>query len=221
VIFGLLLTVDSAHFALEEWATNQRGAWQPLLATGLWILLVAFGVWLLSARLQKRALLPPTSFDSMVSETSLSRMRLIGALAVCFLITRGIMSEASRARENLHFDTAGDPTFSEIEADKWVAQHTPQSEVVMARRLDLAFHYSGHRAIWFPPTANASILVNGIRKYRVGLIVVVDRPLDGYWRPVDQVSFHMLQVAYPSMFRLVHQGPGNRVFEVIANRKDS
>jgi hypothetical protein len=219
MLCGLLLTAGSARFAIQDWMTHQRWAWQPLLATGFWSILTAAGGALLSDSIRTRAILLLNSPGSLASERLLSGVRFLGALAVCVSVSRGITADTNMAWANLHFDMAKQPNYAEIEADRWIAQNEPASGVVMARRKDLAFHYSGRRVVWFPPTANASVLMNGILKYHVGLIVVVDRPMDSYWRPADQISFHALQAAYPSMFRLVHQGPGNRVFEVLANRK--
>ena len=218
ILCGLLLTVSSARVAVHDGRTHQRGAWQPLLATGLWSVITLAGTGLLLNNLRTRTMHLVISLNS---ETFLRRLRWIGAVAVVGLVSRGIMTQAMQARANLHFDVTKEPTFAEIEADKWIGQYEPQDRVVMARRIDLAFHYSGHRVIWFPPTANASVLMEGIQKYHVALIVVVDRPPDSYWRPADQACFQSLRVAYPSMFRLVHQGPGNRVFEVVASGSES
>jgi len=84
----------------------------------------------------------------------------------------------------------------------------------MARDAEFVFHYTYHRVVWFPPISDPAVLMNGIRRYGVGVILVVHHTAN-YWLPAEDACFQSLQQAYGNAFRLVHQGIDSWVYEVV------
>ena len=85
----------------------------------------------------------------------------------------------------------------------------------MARQLDATYHYSGRKVVWFPPSTDAELLLNGIFKYHVDFVVVVTRGKNAYWRPDDDQCFQSLTDRYPERFTLVQAGTREKIYAVV------
>jgi len=86
---------------------------------------------------------------------------------------------------------------------------------VMARWEARVYHYSGHRVIWFPASTDAQLLMTGIQRHNIRFIIVTDSDeSDSYWKPSEGQCFKTLMQAYPALFRQVHQGPHEQVYEL-------
>ncbi len=206
---GLVLTVSS-----WPWYVASHGN-QPLASIICWSLLFLTGIAMLLS-LEFRAF----SAMQQPSGYAVGLPPLAGpvrALAVClclYLVVLGTAVQLRMAKYNTHFDPRQGLFYPDIEAAQWIRDHEPPDIVVMARKEDLVFHYSHHRVIWLPPVTNTVMLLDGIRKYHIQALVVVDRNGTNYWLPSDQDCFHAMQRAYGSMFHLVHRGPHNWVFAI-------
>ncbi len=84
----------------------------------------------------------------------------------------------------------------------------------MARKDDMVYHYSQRRVVWFPPSRDAAVLMDGIRRWHVQY-VVVHYGDDTYWQPSAADCFSALVHAYPESFRLVHTGYHSDIFRVV------
>jgi hypothetical protein len=147
----------------------------------------------------------------------LSRTRVLRAAAVSVvagLVLIGVSAQARFGLRNLHFDLKNDPFYSDITAAQWLKSHIDPDAVVMARKEDLVYHYSGRKVIWFPPASNPTLLMDGILKHRIGWIVVVDRE-DSYFLPADDDCFASLAQVYGNAFHLAHSGPRYRIYQVM------
>jgi len=138
---------------------------------------------------------------------------LSGALVLVVLVGLGVAREVKAGRENVRFDVAQEATYPDVEAGRWVRAHTPATTVVMARQLDVVFHYARRRVVWFPPVSNPQQLMDGIRHHGVEYVVVTDR-VNSYWLPPEGKCFDELTRAYPGQFRLVHEEPRLKIFRV-------
>ncbi|MCC6365689.1 MAG: hypothetical protein IT165_19420 [Bryobacterales bacterium] len=136
---------------------------------------------------------------------------LAGGIAVACILATGVWAETVVGLENLRTVPESNPT---IEAAEWIRGHSVSGAVVMARWEALAYHYSGHRVIWFPASTDPGLLMAGIRRNHIRLIVVSEED-DGqsYWKPSDSHCFKVLMHAYPGLFRQVQQGPHEQVYE--------
>src|SRR6185295_10826305 len=89
-------------------------------------------------------------------------------------------------RQNLAFDVTQSSNYPEILAAEWIEQHTPRNAVVLARQMDVVYHYADRKVVWFPPITDPRVLYEGIRKDHVSFVVVFDRGSDTYWRPAEK-----------------------------------
>jgi hypothetical protein len=139
--------------------------------------------------------------------------RAAAVSVLVFLVAAGLFTEVHMGVTNINFDLTQTPHYADIEAGQWLGAHADSNAVVMARKEDLVYHYSGHKVIWFPPSTDPDLLMNGIRKYHVEWVVVVSRETS-YFLPADDVCFDRLVHTHPDAFRLVHEGPHNQVYRV-------
>jgi hypothetical protein len=152
--------------------------------------------------------------------SALSRPRVLGAAAaavVATLVGIGVAMDVRSGLDNLNFDVKQADHYPDIEAGQWVASHTASDAVVLARKEDLVYHFSSRKVIWFPPSSDPKLLMDGIAKYHVDWVVVVERE-DSYFLPADDACFARLEETYPGAFRLVHRGPNNRIYQVTPPR---
>ena len=147
-----------------------------------------------------------------VIESRRSLWETLAAGSLTVLIALGVAMQVRIGLRNYHFDPKTDGAYPNIEAANWIRSHSVQSAVVMARKEDIVFHYGQRKVVWFPPSSNPGILMEGIRRYHVQYVVVVEG--DTYWRPASDECFRALSRAYPNEFQLVHQGPHDWVFAV-------
>ena len=85
----------------------------------------------------------------------------------------------------------------------------------MARDPDVFYYYTGRKVVWFPPISDPKVLMEGMRKYGVQYVVVLDRRGETYWQPPEDQCFKRLSVSFPKAFHLVHRGPREEVFELV------
>lgn len=218
---GPLLAFDSLQWFFEEkalqltarfWFIGRKTA-QPFASTGFWILMTLVGLalvfdagaalsgWL--ARLRAAAETRP--------------VRVAALLALAGVVAAGAVLQMDIARRNVAPEVTKSPYYPDIEAARWIRSNLPPETVVMARKQDLVFHYSQHRVVWSPPLTNPQVLLEGIRKYHVAALVVVDR--EDYWQPDDATVFQSLERAAGPILRLLHSGPHYRVFAIEGGRQ--
>jgi hypothetical protein len=171
--------------------------------------------WLIVAALAATALF---SRGTIFNRTLTSLSTQVGAIALGILVALGAVRQIALARANNTFDVTRHPGYPQVQAALWLREHTPGTAVVMARQLDVVYHYASRRVVWFPPSADAEMLMNGIMKYHVDFVVVVERGDATYWRPGEDRCFERLIDRYPSRFALVQQGTRERVYAVVRPR---
>jgi hypothetical protein len=192
------------------------GGLRSKLAAECWWLFV---IWILIVLWRRRV--PAESVHPVFNGTSATSYRH-AAVALCmvlFLLNASTLTGI--ARENLTFDATHERVYAPILAAKWIRSHTPRNTVVMARQMDVVYHYGGRRVVWFPPISDPAVLYDGIRRHHVSLIVVdADRGLETYWRPGETDCFERLLKAYPTTFRLVQRGRQEQIYAVALNEAD-
>jgi hypothetical protein len=190
---------------------------------------VSFVVWLVSAIFAAWVafagtawLKPVSSLFSLFSrpigslgDDPLRILRLLGIALLVGLIGKGLQTQLLVGRANLdvYSDTNRSP--ADVEAGAWVRLHTDATAVVMARQVPTVFHYSNRKVIWFPPSSNPQLLIEGILKHKIDFVLVVRRAYN-YYLPPDDDSFAPLLNAYHDAFRLVYQVPEFRVYQFVA-----
>jgi hypothetical protein len=129
------------------------------------------------------------------------------------LIAIGTKMQIEIGRVNLDPNSASNRLTPDVEAADWISSHTDPKAIVMARYVPTASHYSQRKVIWFPPSSNPQLLMDGILKHKVDFIVVVRRE-NNYYLPPDDDSFASLLAEHPNAFRLIYQAPKIRIFQV-------
>jgi hypothetical protein len=217
---GLVLSFSSAAFALRiiTFTVNMQRAMadrlQPVAATVFWFTLTLIGVGMLIHPALRSSRIGPRVLAHLHSEIPLP-LRLALILGVALLVGSGARQVVVLGRENLHPEVAQQDTYPEIEASAWIRTHEPADRVIMAREPEFVFHYTQRRVVWFPPISDPRVLMDGIRRHRVGVVVVAHHS-SSYWLPPEDACFQSLLQAYGSCFRLSHQGTDYRVYEVVA-----
>ncbi len=151
----------------------------------------------------------------VIGRISVTRWQGLVATAVCCAFLLGLHGQLKIGRANLDPDlTKDDFNYPVINAAEWIKLNTDPSSVVMARKDYLIYTYTGRKVIWFPPTRDVSLLMDGIEEHKVQYIFV-QYGNDDYWSPTSEESFQALDRAFPCAFRLVHAGPHNKIFQVI------
>ena len=143
---------------------------------------------------------------------------LAGAVVIVLLVT-GVGMQLRIGRENLHFRPQDSSLYPDIDAAQWLREHTESSAVVMAREDDIVYHYGERRVIWLPPSTDAQLLMNGIRRYHVQYVVVVNG-YDSYWKPSADQCFDVVSKAYPDSFQLVYEMPHEEIYQVVPGAAD-
>ena len=151
--------------------------------------------------------------------TEAGRKKLVGAGAVLLLalVAVGVKQQVRMGWDNLNL-TEADLNPPDVAGAKWIAAHTPEDAVVLARHFAVVYYYARRSVYWFPPISRPAILMEGIRKRHVDYILVVKRK-HPFYQPSDEECFEPLVEAYPEALRLAAEGRDYRVFQVLADAR--
>ncbi|MGB6596113.1 MAG: hypothetical protein WBE70_03230, partial [Candidatus Acidiferrum sp.] len=104
----------------------------------------------------------------------------------------------------------------DVLAGEWINSHAEANAIVMARQVPTIYHYSGRKIVWFPPSSNPKLLMDGIQIHKVEYILVVSR-FANYYLPPDDGGMDALLAAYPKAFERVYSAPAFKVFRPLPN----
>jgi hypothetical protein len=150
------------------------------------------------------------------------RVTVVAAMTVFVaLVANGLVRETEVARNNRAFELTKSTAYPDVFASQWIHEHAPAGAVVMARQWDVAYHYADRKVVWFPPSADADLLLDGIFKYHVDFVIVVTRGTSSYWKPDEDQCFQSLVDRYPGHFVLVQTGDREKVYAVVHPERDS
>jgi hypothetical protein len=130
------------------------------------------------------------------------------------LIGRAISKDIPIARTNLAFAEERFGRLPDIVAANWIRLHTDPLDVVAARHVPLVFHYAQRKVIWFAPIVRPQVMMEGLRRFGVRYVIVIDRDFS-YYLPPDEVCFDIVEKAYPNAFRMAAQIGQARIYEVV------
>ncbi len=207
-------TVLAGHSAFHAWNMGT----QPKLAAVFWLAVSMFSILALckvsrqstdGANSEKRIVKGPP----LAEGRSLSCARTFALVLISAAVAIGVMMQFQIGRSNIDFDYT---RLSDVNAAQYVARHTDQSAVLMAGHTSIVYHYSKRKVIWFPPITNPEILMDGIQKYKVNFIIVIERSQE-YYLPPESVCFRALSRAYPRAFHLLYHDPSFDIYEVSAD----
>jgi hypothetical protein len=224
---GVILAVSSWFWMHGSWIANH------MTHAGLQDE-TSFVVWTLSAILAVRILWAESSwlkassvlqnwFSQPTRSLRVSPLRILqsfGVIAVAVLSLIGLGSQLTLARTNLDLNSQTNRMPPDVLAGEWINSHTESNAIVMARHVPIVYHYANRRMVWFPPSSNPKLLMDGIQKYKIDFVIVVTRD-NSYYLPPEEDCMAALLPAYPNAFALAYQGPGFRVFRTLKNVETS
>jgi hypothetical protein len=138
--------------------------------------------------------------------------QLFGVAVVAGLIFVGVAEQWNIRRSNLDLDSAQRRMTADIEAALWVRDHTESTAVVMARQVPVIYHYSGREMVWLPPSSNAQILAEGIRKYKVNYVILIRRK-QSYFLPPEEDCFAAVLMENASSFLLAAETARYQIYK--------
>ena len=220
-LLAALLCISSAAFALGMFTfpinpEHVRGDHLQLVAAILfWGVLAVTGFGMLKFHSLDDGSGLVARVSRIVKSVVPAMLRITAISVVALIVLSGTARVIAMGRNNLNLDVTKQSGYPMIVAAKWIRTHEPFDRVVMARDSEFIFHFTYRRVVWFPPISNPNILMDGIRRHRVGVVLVVHHS-ENYWLPAEEVCFKDLQQAYPSAFKLVYEGLDSWVYEVAA-----
>ncbi len=194
--------------------SKMRGS-QPKLSALFWLTLAIFSVFILWHS-QRQSTGSGHIYQWLHQEAPWTKrlgLQLVhwATLAVALpAVVIGFLMQVQIGRANLSFDSM---RFADDRSAQYVELHTEKNAVIMAGHPDIVFYYCRRRVVWFPPITNAQVLMDGIRRYKVNYIIVIER-YEEYWLPPEPVCFKALSDKYPEAFRLVYRDPHFSLYEV-------
>lgn len=222
VSLGTLLTLTSAAFAFGilkytpdiQHARGDR--LQPFAATLFWLMVAAAGVAICkSESLRQFPFMASLAHWIWPAERRTPLLARVASIAlVAMLVVTGTARAVVDGRENMAPDISQHSGYTMIAAAEWIRTHEPADSIVMARDAEFIFHYAQRRVVWLPPISDPKVLMDGIRRYHVGVLLVVHHA-DNYWLPAEDVCAEALLRTYGGEFHLVHRGVDSWVYEVL------
>jgi hypothetical protein len=222
-LVGMVLCVSSAAFAFGR-ATFQVNPQhvkgdhlQTIAATVFWACVAIVGFGMCGLRSLRRMSDDVGTYARFRRFTESAGPRILGVVAilvVSFLVLSATKQLVAVGRDNVNPDITKNALYPEFEAASWVRAHEPSGVILMDREPEFVSHFTSSRVVWFPPISDTSVLMDGIRRYQVGAIIV-SHHAGSYWLPPEDEIFQALLQAHGSDFTLLHQGPDNWVYGVV------
>lgn len=215
-----ILSISGAHWVVTNWAKGLGDLPDELL-----IPLYAFSA-MVAAGIAYSGRIPAILAGNEEHDSSrelnlaLARYALWGT--VTFLVVVGAVKQIGIARENLSIagmpvaqaaEQLGERTTREIDAALWIRANTAPDSIVMARHLPIVYHYADRKLVWFAPTSNREILLQGIVQHQVDYVVVIKHN-PPYYLPDDEACWDPLLAAHGDLFQVVYQEPDLKIYRV-------
>jgi len=190
----------------------------------------SFAIWITTSILAVRILWAESSwqrasdaFQNWLSQpipfiktTPVRILKYSSLIAVVALIFIGLNMQLALARTNLDISSLTNSTPPDVLAGQWINAHTEQSAVVMARHVPIVYHYAERKIVWFPPSSNPHLLMEGIQKHKIDFVVVISRE-NSYYLPPEEDCMAALLPTYPNAFELAYQGSKFKIFRTVKN----
>jgi hypothetical protein len=196
---------------------------QAKLSIGVWMVSALLATWLIWRGTAFPARFAPLRKSLTVAEVAprlRSTNRIAAWVVTALLMAIGLTQQIAIARANIDPHSPLNGPRPDVDAGIWIRQHTDPHAVIMARHLPTTYHFSNRHEVWFPPSSNAALLMDGIRRLGVDYVVVVHRQ-DSYYLPPDDSCFDQLLRKYPRSFQLVFSNAEFRVFRTTDKATDA
>lgn len=137
-----------------------------------------------------------------------------GILGATILIWTGLKGQIALARENILRDTRWVAERDGlVQAAEWIKANVAPTEIIMASRDSDLHRLTGLRVVVFPATSDPLILIEALRKNKIGILVIIDSPLTS-WIPTAQQRLDLIQKQRPACLTPLRIEKMYRIFRV-------
>lgn len=136
-----------------------------------------------------------------------------GGLTMALLIT-GLYQTVQIAGRNLHPEPSTFTNARTVEASKWVADHTRETDVIMDEQFAILHRLTGRRTDRFPLTTDPHFIRERILASGAAFVVVLDERQYEYYVPSVMNRFETLRRLYPHLFTPVYTFGSGTIYKV-------
>ncbi|HKV26002.1 MAG TPA: hypothetical protein VJN93_15520 [Candidatus Acidoferrum sp.] len=204
----------------ETWRESQllklvKPNWISLMSTIAAGLLIGGALWASLVLLSRPELAQRIHdwLDSSWMKVSVRVAKVAAAILVLALVGAGAASEWKMGWANLDPNSNVNQIPKEVKTFLWMNQNLESGAILMARDVPTCFHYTRRKVIWFPPSTNPELLMQGIVAHHVNYLLVAQRR-HNYYLPPDADCFRPLFAKYPMAFQLIYDNEGSRIYKV-------
>jgi len=216
--FAITSLLTATPLAVAAWLWTRHGpahaGVQAMASLIIWLALGLVAAWMLWRRSApwEWARRIPARLTALSGADAPFVVRRGHVALIVALMLFGLAGQFDIARTNVDVNSPENTLNADAEAALWIKAHTDTNAVVMARQNYTVYHFSGRRMVWLPPSSNAKLLIDGIKRLKVNYIVVVHRQWS-YYLPSDDDSFASLALAFPSSVHEEFENAHFRVFK--------
>lgn len=145
-------------------------------------------------------------------------LKLACGIVILGLTAVGFINELEIGRENFDLHSAVNRVTPDVKAAMWIRTHSATDAVIMARHVPITYYYADRKVVWFPPSSNSQLLMEGIQRNNIDYVIAVKRG-SSYYRPPEDDCMAALLATFPSALRLIEQTPDFRILQVIKNER--
>lgn len=128
------------------------------------------------------------------------------------LVFIGLLQQTATARANLSPDPTSFRHSSSADFASWL--QSAGEGVVMAEQAEIAHRLSGRRVASFPISSDPNLILAAVKRENVRFVMVSDPMEYPYFFPTEDERWQRVESVQPSLFHMVHKGPGYRVYEI-------
>src|ERR1700730_1477356 len=217
---ALILTGGSWFWMHGAWIAKHlpHAGLQDEASFAVWLLTLILAAWMVWADTAWATLIAAflRRFSGRIGALKINPLRITQFLVIAIVAViagNGLATQLRIGRTNLDLNSPANRLTPDAAAAEWIGSHTDPKAVVLARHVPTAYHYSRREVVWFPPSSNTQLLMEGIEKHKIDYVVVVRRE-NSYYLPSDDDCFAPLLEAHPTAFYLVDQAEEFRIFRV-------
>jgi hypothetical protein len=164
---------------------------------------------ILKSRWRTKAEGPMLAMFAFVASRGAQYGMLAAGVGLAFV---GLFQQAAIARSNLSPDPTSFRHSSSADFAAWL--HGAGDGVVMAEQVEIVHRLSNRRVLAFPITSDPNVILTSVRRENVRFVMVSDPMEYPYFFPTEDERWRRVAAAEPSLFHLVHRGPGYRICEI-------
>jgi 4-amino-4-deoxy-L-arabinose transferase-like glycosyltransferase len=205
------LTIAGAALAAAAAGPGHLAGLQTRLALALWSVLAVASLVLMLVVGRAGPARTGSVLDRLAGAPA---WRHASRAALAALLAAGLFQQLGMAKANRTPDPSRFLHYRSADCSAWL--RTAGEGTVMAQQYAIIHRLTGRKVVGFPISGYTRLIAETVKREHVRYLVVNDQgdDRDEYFWPTEQQRWQQLERSYGSLFRLAHQGPRYRVFEV-------